>query len=81
MNALEEIAAAAKQRVALVDNAIWLLCERSGKARGLYLTNPQLAQMARRNESSNTAHRTHDIPVDHFNIWETQTLWGSPLWR
>ena len=52
MNALEEIAAAAKQRVALVDNAIWLLCERSGKASGLYLTNPQLAQMARRNESS-----------------------------
>lgn len=43
MVAVEEIAKAAKQRVVLVDNAIWLLCAKSG----LYLTNQQLAKMAR----------------------------------
>ena len=46
MSALEEMAAAAKQRPALVDNAIWLLCERGGKSNELYLTNAELAKMA-----------------------------------
>ena len=39
MEVLEEIAFTVEQRVTLVDNAIWLLCERGGKANGLYLTN------------------------------------------
>ena len=46
MKAVQEIAEAAEERVALVDNAIWLLCEKSGAKSGLYLTNPQLAEMA-----------------------------------
>lgn len=45
MSAVEEIADAAGQRVVLVDNAIWLLCAKSG----LYLTNQQLAKMVREN--------------------------------
>ncbi len=50
MSVVEEIASAAKQRVTLVDNAIWLLCERGGRENGLYLTNEQLAKMACSNE-------------------------------
>jgi len=42
MTAVEEIATAANTPVVLVDNAIWLLCAKSG----LYLTNPELAAMA-----------------------------------
>ena len=51
MVSLEEIGAAAKQPIALVDNAIWLICERGGKASGLYLTNGQLANLACKNDS------------------------------
>ena len=47
MTAVQDIAEAANERVVLVDNAIWLLCARSG----LHLTNLQLAQMARTDES------------------------------
>ena len=47
MNAVEKLAAAAEQHPALVDNAIWLLCERSAKKYGLYLTNAQLAAIGR----------------------------------
>ena len=43
MKAVQDIAEAADERVVLVDNAIWRLCEKSG----LYLSNPQLAVMAR----------------------------------
>ena len=46
MSALEEMAAAANQPPVLVDNAIWLLCERGGKRNELYLTNAELAKMA-----------------------------------
>ena len=43
MEAVQDIAEAAGKPVVMVDNAIWLLCARSG----LYLTNPELAQLAR----------------------------------
>ena len=43
MTAAQEIATAANMPVVLVDNAIWLLCAKSG----LYLSNPELAAMAR----------------------------------
>ena len=43
MTAVQEIATAANTPVVLVDNAIWLLCAKSG----LYLTNPELAALAR----------------------------------
>ena len=46
MNALEEMAADTKQHAVLVDNAIWLLCERGGKPNQLYLTNAELAKLA-----------------------------------
>ena len=42
MTAAERIATEADRPVVLVDNAIWMLCARSG----LYLTNPELAEMA-----------------------------------
>ena len=42
MTAAERIATEADRPVVLVDNAIWMLCARNG----LYLTNPQLAEMA-----------------------------------
>ena len=47
MKAVQDIAEATDERVVLVDNAIWLLCEKSGAKNALYLTNPQLAEMAR----------------------------------
>ena len=43
MTAVQDIATAANTPVVLVDNAIWLLCAKSG----LYLTNPELAAMGR----------------------------------
>ena len=43
MEAMQEIATAARTPVVMVDNAIWLLCAKSG----LYLTNPELAELAR----------------------------------
>ena len=43
MTAAQEIATAANTPVVLVDNAIWLL----GAKSGLYLTNPELAALAR----------------------------------
>ena len=46
MAAVQRIAEAADKRVALVDNAIWLLCARSA----LHLTNPELAEIARQCE-------------------------------
>ena len=42
MEAVQDIATAAGTPVVLVDNAIWLLCARSG----LYLTNPELSELA-----------------------------------
>ena len=42
MGAVQDIASAAGMPVVMVDNAIWLLCARSG----LYLTNPELAELA-----------------------------------
>ena len=47
MAAMQEIAEAAGERVVLVDNAIWLLCARSG----LHLTNQALAELAHEAES------------------------------
>ena len=46
MAAVQEIAEAAGERVVLVDNAIWLLCAKSG----LYLTNRELAEIAHEGE-------------------------------
>lgn len=46
MTAVEQIAAAAKETVVFVDNAIWLLCAEDGAKYGLHLTNEQLAQIA-----------------------------------
>ena len=43
MGAVQDIASAAGMPVVMVDNAIWLLCAKSG----LYLTNPKLAELAR----------------------------------
>ena len=43
MGAVQDIATAAGMPVVMVDNAIWLLCAKSG----LYLTNPELAELAR----------------------------------
>lgn len=54
MTAVQEIADGDGERVVLVDNAIWLLCARSG----LHLTNLQLAEMA----------RTHELPKDHEEV-------------
>ena len=48
MGAVQDIAAAAGTHVVMVDNAIWLLCAKSG----LYLSNPELADMARGNGSA-----------------------------
>ena len=42
MGAVQDIAATAGTHVVMVDNAIWLLCAKSG----LYLSNPELADMA-----------------------------------
>ena len=42
MRAVQDIATAAGKPVAMVDNTIWLLCAKSG----LYLTNPELAELA-----------------------------------
>ena len=42
MSAVEQTAKAAGESAVLVDNAIWLLCAKSG----LYLTNRQLAELA-----------------------------------
>ena len=47
MAAVEEIAEDADERVTLVDNAIWLLCAKSG----CHLTNRELAQIAHESES------------------------------
>jgi len=43
MRAVQDIASAAGLPVVMVDNAIWLLCAKSG----LYLTNPELGELAR----------------------------------
>lgn len=43
MTAVQNVAETMDERVVVVDNAIWMLCARSG----LYLTNSQLAEMAR----------------------------------
>ena len=48
MEAVQDIATAAGTPVVMVDNAIWMLCAKSG----LYLTNPELAELARENEPS-----------------------------
>ena len=42
MGAVQDIATVAGRPVVLVDNAIWMLCAKSG----LYLTNPELAELA-----------------------------------
>ena len=47
MAAVEKIASAANERVAFVDNAIWLL----GAKSGLHLTNRELAAIARKSQS------------------------------
>lgn len=48
MAAVQEIAEAVGERVVLVDNAIWLLCAKSG----LHLANRELAEIAHESESS-----------------------------
>ena len=48
MRAVQDIATAAGKPVVMVDNSIWLLCAKSG----LYLTNPELAQLARESGTS-----------------------------
>ena len=53
MTAAESIAEVAGRPVVLVDNAIWLLCARSG----LYLTNSELAEMAHEGEGSDSGAR------------------------
>ena len=47
MGAAQDIATAAGVHVVMVDNAIWLLCAKSG----LYLSNQELAEMARGNRT------------------------------
>ena len=47
MGAVQDIATAAGKPVVMVDNAIWLLCAKSG----LYLTNPELTELARENKT------------------------------
>ena len=48
MGAVQEIATSVGMPVVMVDNAIWLLCAKSG----LYLTNPELAEIAGENRSA-----------------------------
>ncbi len=48
MEAVQDLATAAGMPVVMVDNAIWLLCSKSG----LYLTNPELAEMARESHTA-----------------------------
>ena len=43
MKAVQDVATTAGKPVVMVDNAIWLLCAKSG----LHLTNPELAELAR----------------------------------
>ena len=88
MSAAETLAAAAGQRPALVDNAIWLLCERSGKKYGLYLTNMQLAVIGGENVSSEassestpaTIKETPTVP-DNEPIATVKIEWGYDLDR
>ncbi len=55
MRAVQDLATAAGMPVVVVDNAIWLLCAKSG----LYLTNPELAELAR--ESGTTTRRAEAV--------------------
>lgn len=88
MNAVEKLAAAAEQRPTLLDNAIWLLCDRSGKKDGLYLTNMQLAVIGRGNGSSEassgsipaTNKETPTVP-DNEPIATVEIEWGYDLDR
>ncbi len=48
MGAVQEVATSAGMPVVMVDNTIWLLCAKSG----LYLTNPELAELARESQPS-----------------------------
>ena len=57
MTAVEEIAEVAAKPAVFVDNAVWLLCAKSG----LYLTNPELAEMAREEGASDA--RAEDLGV------------------
>lgn len=59
MTAVEEIAKAADEPVVLVDNAIWLMCAKSGEKKGLHLTNSELAGLAR--EEGPTDDRTEHL--------------------
>lgn len=47
MEAVQSMAATADIPVVMADNAIWLLCAKSG----LYLTNPELAELVREHEN------------------------------
>ena len=49
MGAVQDIAASARVPVVTADNAIWLLCAKSG----LYLTNAELAAMVRKGKDAN----------------------------
>lgn len=59
MRAVEDIASSAGMPVVLVDNAIWLLCAKSG----LYLTNPELSDLARESEAPKARAAVVDAPI------------------
>ena len=50
MGAVEKISEAAGKPVVFVDNAIWLLCAKSGGKNEIYLSNSELAELAREGE-------------------------------
>lgn len=62
MTAVQEIATVASTPVVLVDNAIWMLGARSG----LYLTNPELAEMARESEAVERPAETIGALIDSW---------------
>lgn len=66
MEAVQDIATAADTPVVLVDNAIWMLCAKSG----LYLTNPELAELACDSDPSNGRAETVDALIRSWT--ETQ---------
>lgn len=60
MEAVQRIAEAAGVPVVLVDNAIWLLCAKSG----LYMTNPQLKELRLLELSSDLAELVSEFLQD-----------------
>ena len=66
MRAVQDVATSAGMPVVLVDNAIWLLCAKSG----LYLTNPELSDLARESEAPKGRAETVDALIRSWAVVE-----------